>query len=85
MKNYGLVYSFSRPTEVELTATKVYVATNIEECIIEKSGQELNGFKYNYYSYTKDEYIQKITEDNATTVSQLEEELNATKILLGVE
>jgi len=85
MKNYGLVYSFSRPTEVELTDTKVYVATNIEECIIEKSGQELNGFKYNYYGYTKDEYIQKITEDNANTVSQLEEELNATKILLGVE
>lgn len=85
MTNYGTVYSFIRPIEVELTNEKVYVASNIEECIIEKNGQELNGYKYNYCGYTKDEYIQKITEDNATIVFQLEEELNATKILLGVE
>lgn len=82
MKNYGKVQSSARPQEVEITATQVFVAKNIQpfEKVIDED-HTISGFEYDYIAYTKDEYLIATTK----ALSDLEEELEATKILLGVE
>lgn len=81
MINYGQVKSSIRPQEIEITSEKVFIASNItsyEETVDEHT---INGYIYNYVSYDKDEYIAKNSQD----IAALQEELIATKILLGVE
>lgn len=55
MTDYGTVKSFVRPKNIEVTNTKVYIASNITPYIDENG---INGFQYNYQGYTKDEYIE---------------------------
>lgn len=55
MTNYGIVNSFTRPKSIEVTNTTVYIASNIKP-YTDDNGVE--GFKYNYVGYTKDEYIE---------------------------
>ena len=75
MKNYGKTYSATRPNTLTITPFKVYVAANIEEYSQEDEHGVLNqGYQYDFIEYTKDEYILLMAE-----------ELEATKILLGVE
>ncbi len=81
MVNYGIVHSESSPAEIEITDYNVYVASNIHQYHAEIDGHEVNGYEYNYVKYTKDEYIQLLAQQS----QRLEEELAATKILLGVE
>lgn len=85
MINYGKVRSSERPQESEITSEYVFVASNIEpyEAVIED--KTISGFEYDYIAYTKDEYIQLIISQNSQTISELEDELRAVKILLGVE
>lgn len=85
MINYGKVRSSELPKETEITSGYVFVASNIEpyEAFIED--KVLTGYEYDYIAYTKDEYIQLIISENAKTISELEDELSAVKILLGVE
>lgn len=85
MINYGKVRSSELPKETEITSSYVFVASNIEpyEAFIED--KVLTGYEYDYIAYTKDEYIQLIISENAKTISELEDELSAVKILLGVE
>jgi len=85
MINYGKVRSSELPQETELAQNYVFVASNIEpyETLIED--KTLTGYEYDYVAYTKDEYIQLIVSENAKTISELEDELSAVKILLGVE
>ena len=86
MVNYGIVKSNERPQEIEITASKVFLASDILQYTEEiEPGQVVSGYQYNYIEYTKDEYLSHITEENAQTIKQLQEELQATKILLGVE
>lgn len=71
MKNYGLVYGEIAPEEVEITESKVFIAENItpySEVIDEK---EISGFMYNYIEYTKDEYIQLLTQKNEEVQTSL--------------
>ena len=84
MTNYGKVKSSFRPQEIELTADKVFVASNIEEYQETIDNKEIIGYKYDYLCYSKDEYILLIAQ-NSANVSELREELEATKILLGME
>ena len=84
MINYGIVKSSFRPQPIEMTQTNVFVASNVEEYTDTVEGQEINGYKYNYVSYTKDEYILLMAQ-NSADVQALREELEAAKILLGVE
>lgn len=84
MINYGQVKSSFRPQEIELTSNKVFVASNIEEYQDIIDGKEINGYQYNYICYSKDEYILLMAQNNSD-ITTLREELEAAKILLGVE
>jgi len=84
MINYGKVKSSIRPKEIELTSDKVFIASNIEEYEETIDNRVINGYQYNCICYSKDEYILLMVQNNAD-VTALREELEATKILLGVE
>ena len=83
--DYGRIQSTERPQDVEMTDTQVFMADNIEEYEKEIDGHSVQGFEYDYKSYTKDEYIQFLNDKNAHAIAALQEELAAAKILLGVE
>jgi hypothetical protein len=84
MKNFGIVKSSTRPQEIEITSNNVFIASDIEEYTETIEDHEITGFKYNYICYSKDEYILLMAQ-NSANVAALREELEATKILLGVE
>ena len=84
MINYGKIKSSVRPQEIELTSDKVFIASNIEEYEEVIDGRETNGYKYDWVCYSKDEYILLMAQNNAD-IAALREELEAAKILLGVE
>lgn len=75
------VRSSISPQLVEFTPNKVLVASNIHTYEEEMDGHILRGYEYDCEEYTKDEYL--LLQNNKIAV--LEEELNAAKILLGVE
>ena len=81
MINYGKVKSSIRPQDIEITADKVFISSNIEEYQEEIEGKTISGYQYDYKEYKKDEYILQ----NNADVAALREELEAAKILLGVE
>lgn len=81
MKNYGKVYSASRPSDIEFTPNAVFVASNIEEYSKTIDEHAITGFSYDYIEYTKDEYLTL----QANKITSLEQELEAAKILLGVD
>ena len=83
--DYGRIQSTEKPQDVEMTDTQVFVADNIEEYEKEMDDYTVQGFEYDYKSYTKDEYIQLLNDKNARAIAALQEELAAAKILLGVE
>lgn len=85
MINYGKVRSSEIPQETEITSEYVFVASNIEPYELSIEDKVLSGYEYDYIAYTKDEYIQYIVEKNNKTITELEDELSAVKILLGVE
>ena len=85
MINYGKVRSSEIPQETEITSEYVFVASNIEPYEFSIEDKVLSGYEYDYIAYTKDEYIQYIVEKNNKTITELEDELSAVKILLGVE
>lgn len=85
MINYGKIQSSERPQEIEITESKVFIAENITPYEKEIDEHFIQGFEYNYKEYTKDEYIQLMNEENSKAIANLQEELAAAKILLGVE
>lgn len=85
MINYGKIQSSERPQEIEITDAKVFIAENINPYEKEVDEHFIQGFEYDYKEYTKDEYIQLMNEQNSKAITDLQEELAAAKILLGVE
>ena len=85
MTNYGLVKSKTLPPAVEITPNYVYIASNIQSVEEEIDENVETIYTYNYVSYTKDEYISTITAENARAIDELNDELAATKVLLGVD
>lgn len=83
MMHYN-IKSSTYPTIV-ITEKKVFVPSDIQPYTEEEDGNSRSGYIYSITVYDKDEYIEKIISDNTTTLSTLEEELQAAKILLGVE
>ena len=69
MKDYGIVKSFNRPKNIEITDTTVFIASNIISCELENENGKVPGFQYNYHAYTKDEYIEYL--HNALIDTQL--------------
>lgn len=80
MIDYGKQRSTVKPIEIELTESKVFVASNITT--IEEPGtdeqQGFIGFEFNLKEYSKDEYIKIQAERNVT----LENEVIATQMAL---
>lgn len=84
MKIYNPTYSFIRPESVEITETKVFLATNIQEVEREVEDTIEHCYQYTLTEYDKDEYF-AILSQNQQDIEALQEELQAAKILLGVE
>lgn len=80
MIDYGKQRSTVKPLEIELTESKVFVASNITP--IEEPGtdeqQGFTGFEFDLAEYSKDEYIKIQAEKN----SALENEVTATQLAL---
>ena len=75
------VRSSGRPQEIEITPNAVFVATNIQSYSKTIDDYTEQGYVYDYIEYTRDEYTILQNEK----ISNLEQELVAAKILLGVE
>ena len=78
MKDYGLTRSADKPLEVEITETKVFVATNIHQVTTTMEDQEVTEYEFNYAEYDKNDYILMIAEKNA----ELEQNLTDTQLAL---
>ena len=70
MKDYGLQRSTVEPQTVEITESKVFIATGVEQ--IEQE------YQFNLAEYDKDEYIRMIDKKNA----DLEQQVTDTQIAL---
>lgn len=69
------------PQAVEITDKYVLIASNVTEYSEEVDGHVMSGYEYDCVQYTKDEYLVQ----QAARIESLQEELDAAKILLGVE
>lgn len=78
MKNYGLQRSAVEPKAVEITESKVFVATNIEQVTLTMDEQEVQEYQFNLVEYDKDEYIKIISEKN----EELEQQMTDTQLAL---
>ena len=81
MINHGIQYSTTQPQPITMTGDYVFIATDITPYSKEIEDHVINGYSYNYVQYTKDEYLLQQTE----SIANLQEELQAAKILLGVD
>lgn len=78
MKDYGLQKSTIAPKAVEITETKVFVSTDIEQVTVTMEEQEVQEYQFNLVEYEKDEYIKMISDKNEA----LEQNLTDTQIAL---
>lgn len=81
MTNHGIQHSTLRPQDIEMTDNYVFIAKNITPYSEEIEGHVISGFSYEYIQYTKDEYLLL----QSAEVNELKQELQAAKILLGVD
>ena len=84
MKIYENTYSTIEPPQIDITATKVFIASNIQEVEREVEDMIIHCYEYTLTEYDKDEYL-TILSQNQQDIATLQEELRAAKILLGVE
>lgn len=80
MKAYTKIHCKNNPSPIEITATQVFVNKNI----IPYETEDFKGFEYDVDVYDKDEYIVLLAQ-NQQDIAALREELEAAKIILGVE
>lgn len=71
MTNYGKMRGNVRPSEIELTPKSVLVATNITPYEEEIDGRTFSGFEYDYIEYSMEEYLLKLTLENADLKQQI--------------
>ena len=81
MINHGTQHSTAEPQAIEITSDAVFIATDITPYSKEIEGHTVSGYSYNYKQYTLSEYL---VLQNAQ-IASLQEELQAAKILLGVD
>jgi hypothetical protein len=79
------VHSSEQPQLVQSTSERVFVASNITPYTITRGEYEETGYDYTLTTYTKDEYFTSVLTANQETINNLQQELAAAKILLGVE
>jgi hypothetical protein len=71
MKEYKNVRSSARPQDIEITNNAVYLAKNIAPYEEDFDGRVVKGFQYDCFEYTKDEYLIKLTQENANLHEQI--------------
>ncbi len=81
MTNYGKQYSMTQPKEIEITDEFIFLAKNITQSTLDIDGHEVVQYEYDLTSYNKNEFFELQNEK----IQALEQELQATKILLGVD
>ena len=84
MKVYENTYSLIEPPAIEITNSKVFIASNIEQVTREYEDTSEQCYCYTLTEYDKNEYIILLAQ-NTADIAALQEELAAAKILLGVE
>lgn len=84
MKIYNPVYADIEPSAIEITKDKVFIANNIEQVERSHEGIVEQCYKFSLTEYEKDEYIAIMAQKSAD-IAALQEELEAAKIILGVE
>lgn len=76
MIDLGITRSTVRPQDVEVTESKVLVASNIHEVTVTMEDETVTEFEFNYLEYTKDEYIHLLSDRN----TQLEQDVLNTQM-----
>ena len=84
MKIYETTYSATQPQAIEITSNKIFLASNIQQINREIEDREETCYLYTLTEYDKDEYLALLIQNQAN-VAALQEELEAAKVLLGVE
>lgn len=64
MISYGRTRSDTEPMAVQITETKVFVASNVETYSEVIEDETITGFEFDYTEYEKDEYIQMLKTEN---------------------
>ena len=67
-----------KPLDVEITATKVFVAQDIQPVTEDHGEETFEGFSFTLIEYDKDEYIRMMSDKNES----LEQELTNTQMAL---
>lgn len=78
MVDYGRVLSKEKPQEITITASSVFIASNIAPFEDEVDGYVESGYSYDYIGYSKDEYLMKLAKEN----NNLQQELIDTQLAL---
>ena len=84
MKIYNPTYAAIEPPSIDITSTKVFIASDIKEVEREIEDEIVHCYEYTLTEYDKDEYLTLLSQ-NQQDIAALQEELHAAKILLGVE
>lgn len=73
MIDYGKQKSTVRPEELELTETKVFISSNIEEVSEPGTDEQpgFTGYEFNLIEYDKDEYIKMQAEKSADLENEI--------------
>lgn len=78
MKDYGLTRSAVEPQAVEITESKVFVATNVEQVTVSTDEGDVQEFQFNLVEYDKDEYIRMMSDKN----EELNQQVTDTQLAL---
>ena len=78
MKEYGLTRSTVEPKAIEVTESKVFVATDIEQVTTVIEEQEVQEYQFNLTEYDMDEYVKMLSEKNIA----LEQQVTDTQLAL---
>jgi hypothetical protein len=71
MTDYGLQKSAVEPLALEITDSKVFVASGIEQVTAMVDEQEVQEWQFNLVEYDKDEYIKIISDRNDSLETQM--------------
>lgn len=71
MKDYGKQRSTVEPKSLDITETKVFVATDIHQVTVQMEEQQVQEYEFNLVEYDKDEYIKLIDEENKSLNLQM--------------
>lgn len=84
MKHITNIQSNGAPNSIEIFGNEVFIPLNVHEFNEQTEDGVISGYQYDCDIYTKDEYIILMAQQT-TRIAELEDELAAAKILLGVD